>query len=159
MKKKWKIFRVINIVEAILIASFFCYALSMHPPPMHGAAHLTGFALSLILLVAVILNCTNNYSTLHFYLKAELLEQGKKVLFWILYSLFALFTILFSYLVFYFTGFVTLERILVYIDILVIFMLGIYILVFQVVLFITIKKEHEIKLESTIHEIGKAEEE
>ena len=149
MTTAWKIFRAVNIIEAILIAGVFIVGIYIRPPRLSGTHVLYWFSIPVIIIIAVS-NTLNNINVLSIYMREGKLKRIHKIIYWVLFSCFLGFIILCVILISENFSFKNYTE-----DCFLIFsFMGIYILIVQIRLFILLLKKSKEKDQLLIDSIG-----
>ncbi len=165
MKTKWKIFRVINIIEISLISSLIGFVLYVTPLPMNDFNDFLVLSFFLSLPLVTFLNGFQNLQLVRIESDGFGMSVRNKLFFWCITGLFFVVVVLF--LVGFIAALLDITKPSPYknqditpgiISILlagaIIILNGSYILVLQISLFVQIRRNEKTKTLSTVEEIG-----
>lgn len=103
-----KIFKIANIVEAILVTGLICTGLYSSPLPMDDLQDFLVLVFICSIPLVVCANCVNNILLVSYLLENRKVAAGKSVFFWVVNVLFLAFLIFVAYILY--EGFTSISR-------------------------------------------------
>lgn len=162
MNTHWKIFNIINLICLTLVVSCCSQVLFSYTQSLNTGRPKMFFALTIIMLLVVVINCLHNLFLTRFCTDGREMTFKRRIFFWILFiffagimSLFIYYTSKEIYFQFRFTGaYKPIGGLRYFKQFLFISVTGLYIMIAQVLLFFTIKRLHQRRLDNSVAEIG-----
>ncbi|MBL0182607.1 MAG: hypothetical protein IPP96_10025 [Chitinophagaceae bacterium] len=151
MNTRWKIFKISNIAEIIIISALIAAGIYISPLPLDGFEDFIVFAFVCSIPVITAINCTGNILLLNHQGTGKKLSLGRKIFFWSFFIAFlGTLILLLSGLLSLYSKYsshsgntrLVVRQLMILIAMLVFFLNGLYILVMQVILFIQVRKKY-----------------